>query len=333
MIGNLFRRPGLVPLWLALAAALAAIAIVAILGLQTRRDALLMLDLQSNHVLFNVSRPGTAMVVVRQGWLRQPVECDGPGGGQAMRLQAGPLTGLLAPAHGTVVEYIWQPRSLSLRYTPTPEQAGPFVSVLRAGEANCDLSQRSLVVTLPHAALAAMAPLPIVGEGSIGRITLERGPPTAREPVYLPGTRIEDLPTPGNFLHGGVIRIYARARAGEAVPRIFPIPDAEFEVPRNSRVDFGLADNNGHDPGNVAMQGWASLDPQGRGLSIHAVTTASDVRITGIGGVTAISAGALAVAVNDPSNARLFTGLAIFIFLFPTLISVWQLVRDGRRAG
>lgn len=333
-------HPWLVPLWLGLAAAVLAAA--AALSLPDRRDTLLMLDLQTNHVQFKVSQPGTALVVVREGWLRRQAECDGPrdvsedgdaasgGAGQGgRRLLPGPdpLAALLAPAAGTLVEYIWQPRSLLLRYAPPPGQAGPFLTVMRQGEPDCDISRDSLVVTLPHAALAAMAPLPVVGTGSIGRVILDRAPPSPRNKAYLPGTDIEDLPSPGNFLHGGTIRVYARADT--TPPSIFPVADAAFEVPRNSRVDFGPSE--GRDPAEEpTLRGWAMLDPAGRGLSLHAVTSASDVTIAGVGGVTAIAAGTLAVAVNDPANVRLLTGLAVFIFLFPTLISVWQLVRDQR---
>ena len=325
---EIVSRPMLVPLWLALL--VAAMAAVAVFFLPSSRDSLLMLDLQSNHVQFNVSRPGTAIVVVREGWLRRPTECDAQGGAGPLLLDEGPLAAVLAPAGGTVVEYIWQPRSLLLRYAPGPGQEGPFLTVLRDGEPDCELSRGSLVVTLPHAALAAMAPLPVVGNGSVGRVTLDRTPPTPRGTLYVPGTEIEDLPSPGNFLHGGTIRVYARTR--EATPRIFPIPDAEFEVPRNSRVDFVLSDSGQNTAVEATLWGWVTLDPEGRGLSIHAVPSVSDVTITGIGGVTSISAGTLAVAVNDPANARLFTWLAIFIFGFPTLIAVWQLIRDGRRS-
>jgi len=325
-------QPLLVPLWLALVAGVVALG--AGLGLPSQRDTSLMLDLQSNHLQFKVSRPGTALVVVREGWLRRQAECDGPGGGgpdgaQPLPLGPGPLAALLAPAGGTMVEYIWQPRSLLLRYAPTPGQEGPFLTVMRTGEPDCNISGESLVVGLPHAALAAMAPLPVVGTGSVGRVTLDRSPPSKRTSLYLPGTEIEDLPSPGNFLHGGTIRVYARARTSP--PSIFPVPDAVFEVPRNSRVDFGRHED-GRDPTDEpAMRGWVALDPEGRGLSLHAVTSASDVTITGIGGVTSISAGMLAVAVNDPANMRWFATLAVFIFAFPTLIAAWQLIRDGRR--
>lgn len=317
-------RALLLPMAMALLAALIATLAVAAFGQwRTKRDSLLMLDLQSNHVLFHVSRPGTAQVVVREGWLRRPPDCMA--GNTPL-----PVSALLAPAYGTTVEYIWQPRSVLLRYMPAPGQQGPFLTIMRNGEADCELSQGSLVVTLSHEVMASMSPLPVVGAGHIGRVTLDNAPPAPRNAPLLPGSQVEDLPSPGNFLHGGVIRVYARAR--EANPRIFPIPDAEFEVPRNSRVDFGIADGSNEreiDP----MLGWATLDPAGRGLSVHAVTTASDVRITGIGGVTAISAGALALAFNDPANAQLFSGLAIFIFLFPTFIAICQLVRDGGGAN
>lgn len=321
-------RPQLVPVWLGLAAAGVALVAVAGLDWKSPRDSLLMLDLQSNHVAFNVSRPVLAQVVVHDGWLRRQAECDGPGGVGSVPLEAGPLAALLAPAGGTVVEYLWQPRSLLLRFTPSPGQAGPFLTVMRAEKPDCDISQGSVVVTLPHAALAAMTPLPVIGTGSVGRVTSDRLPPSPRDKLYLPGTGIEDPPSPGNFLHGGTIHVYARART--VPPSIFPVPDAVFEVPRNSRVDFGRADTDDalDEP---AMQGWATLDPQGRGLSIHAVTRASDVTISGIGGATQISAGTLAVAVNDPANARLFTWLAVFVFLFPTLIAAWQLIRDIRK--
>lgn len=319
-------HPWLIPLWLGLAAAAAATG--AWLWLPDQRDTSLILDLQSNHVQFRVSRPATAVVVVRDGWLGRPVQCDGSGSGP---LGPGPLAALLAPAAGTMVEYIWQPRSLKLRYAPTPGQTGPFLTVMRDAEPECDILQGSVVVTLPHAAMAMMAPLPVVGTGSVGRVVQERTAPTPRVKVLLPGSQVEDLPSPGNYLHGGTIRVYAHA--GTSPPTIFPVPDAVFEVPRNSQIEFGRADtDDARDfTAELAVFGWVALDPQGRGMSLHAVTNASDITIAGMGGVTAVSAGTLAVAVNDPANMRLLTALAVFIFLFPTLIAAWQLAVGTRR--
>lgn len=315
------------PAFLFLLALLLAWTIVGAFGfLRPRPDPLLMLDLQSNHVLFQVARPGTAGLVLREGWLRRPPECLREAGDEGPV----PLAAMLAPAHGTTVEYIWQPRSLLLRYSPGAGGQGPFLTVQRDGMPDCDLSEGSFVVTLPHEALAHMPPLPVVGAGHIGSVTLDIAPPSPRQPLLLPGTGIEDLPSPGFFLHGGVIRVYARTRGDDS--RIFPIPDAEFQVPRNSRVDFGLAgDGQGRDA--WAMLGWAVLDPGGKGLSVHAVTRAPDVRLSGMAGELAISGGALALAFNDPSNTRLFSWLAIVIFLFPTLIALCQLLHDRREGG
>ncbi|TJZ88743.1 hypothetical protein FA743_19855 [Paracoccus gahaiensis] len=326
-------HPLLIPAWLGLVAAAAAIG--AWLWLPDQRDTSLILDLQSNHVQFKVSRPATAVVVVREGWLGRRVQCDSLGSGRSedalpVPLGPGPLAALLAPAAGTLVEYIWQPRSLKLRYAPTPGQTGPFLTVMRDAEPECDISRESVVVTLPHAALTTMAPLPVVGTGSVGRVVQERTAPTPRVKVFLPGSQVEDLPSPGNYLHGGTIRVYAHARTSP--PTIFPVPDADFEVPRNSQIEFGRhdTDDTRDFTAEPAVFGWVALDPEGRGMSLHALTNASDITIAGMGGVTAVSAGTLAVAVNDPVNMRLLTALAVFIFLFPTLIAAWQLAVGSR---
>lgn len=331
MIWDLRRklRRLLAPALLALLSVALSVIVVQMLGLiRPRQDPLLMLDLQSNYVDFRVSRPGAATVALRGGWVPRAPDCLDPAGRDVT-----PLAALLAPAQGTRVEYIWAPRTVSLRYSGPPGDPAPFVTIIRDGAADCPVSGRDFVVILPHAALADMAPLPILGAGRIGVETAIAAPPTPVRPRLLPvpgAPPIEAIPSPGNFLHGGTVSVYGRASRADP-PAVFRVSEADFQIPRGSRVDFGLgrdatAQNGGDRAAGDVLRGTAALAGSGPGLSVQAVTSASDVQISGLAGVTTFAAGAVVTAVSDPTIAPLLLFVASFIYLYSTLITIYQLV-------
>lgn len=329
MIWGIWRgvRRLAVPVLLALLALALSALVVLMLGLiRPRQDPLLMLDLQSNYVDFSVSRPGAATVALRGGWVPRAPDCLAPSGGSDVT----PLTALLAPAQGTRVEYIWAPRTVSLRYSGKSGATGPFLTVIRDGLPDCQVSGRDFVVILPHAAMADIAPLPILGAGRIGVETVAAQPPQQVQPRLLPvpgGQAIEAVPSAGNFLHGGRVSVYGRTSRASR-PAVFRVSEADFQIPRGSRVDFGLGAETagaGAGAGDV-LRGTAVLASPGPGLSVQAVTNASDVQVSGITGVTTFAAGAVVTAVSDPTIAPLLLVVASFIYLFSTLITIYQLV-------
>ncbi|KGJ03620.1 hypothetical protein IT41_13480 [Paracoccus halophilus] len=315
----------LVPLGLALLALALATAVVYLFGvIRPRQDPLLMLDLQSNYVAYEVSRAGAATVALRGGWVLRAPDCLDPQPGAPT-----PLAALLAPAQGARVEYIWGPQTVSLRYSAGAGTGGRFLTVMRDGQRDCGLDGRPFTVILPHAALEAMAPLPILGTGQIGSETIEVALPRDIPPVLLPAgdgaATIAATASAGNYLHGGTVSVYGRAsRADEQT--VFRVSDADFQIPRGSRVDFGIG-ATGQDGGAPdVLRGTAILDPEGRGLAVQALTNASDVQVKTSTSVTTFAAGAVVTAVSDPTIAPLLLFVASFIFLFPTLITIYQLV-------
>lgn len=279
---------------------------------------------ESTFVAYEVQRgPASNFALHEAQLLDQSQVCDGILNG------AGRFSGLVAPGQGNRVSYTYHRSHLLIILEIPKGTAAPELTV--EGQKVCKVPGDSLSFLVPNEVLDRHLPFPIVGRGEIGaELGIQTAPAEAVTQIHVDdghgGFIIHRAPGP--LLMGATVRLFGRTSTLSGPGQLYPIPDAEFQIPRGSRLS-STEDTS-------TMVGTVTAVAGNTALDVEVTLEASEVLIYRIGQrdqVERLAVGAFARTFSNPSLVPILIAVAIFGFIIQLLCALDGVIRDkaGRK--
>lgn len=295
--------------WLAIASLLLVlVASLVALRLSFQSPPVLFVSVKSNHLEYRVKRPVLARLAIVGGlWIRPEVKCRG------VALSRGDRhTFLLSPPPGSKVEYLSLPQHIQVSVTP---EQGDKVRLLNTRKRmGCDLDG-TVSVLIPVSEVARNQPFPVFGPVTIGSDAARNEPPPHEYLRKLtPKLEVETIPV--RFIESGRVKMFGRI---EWLRQLYPVGDAEFPIPRGSRIEFDAED----------VSGSVIRAPDGAVFDIQFTVESSAMRVFRPGKsqqYETFATGLVVRAFSDPVLSVIFlvVGLSGFLLtILSYLHSVW----------
>lgn len=280
-----------------------------------------LINAQSTYVTYEVQRGPASNFTLRGAQLRDTTQvCDG------ILDSKGRFTGLVAPGQGSQVSYTRHKSHLLITLESPPGTSPAELTV--EGKAVCKVPGDRLNLLIPNEMLDRHLPFPIVGRGEIGaELGIQAAPMPAQESVEVDDGRggFSVRQAPGHLLVGATVRLFGRTSTLSGTGQLYPIPDAEFQIPRGSRLSSTSETST--------MVGTIMADQRDSALDIEVTLEASEVLIYRIGQrdqVERLAVGAFARSFSNPGLVPILVAIAIFGFILQLICALDGVIQNKR---
>ncbi|NUB46602.1 hypothetical protein GEU84_019600 [Fertoebacter nigrum] len=280
-----------------------------------------LISAQSTFVTYEVQRGPASNFTLQGAQLRDRSQvCEGILDG------TGRFTGLVAPGQGNRVSYTHHRSHLLITLDIPPGTSAAELTV--EGHAVCKVQGDTLNLLVPNEVLDRHLPFPIVGRGEIGaELRIQTAPVQAQDLIQVDDGHggFSVRRAPGPLLMGATVRLFGRTSTLSGTGQLYPIPDAEFQIPRGSRL------SSTEEPSTMVGTVTAAADDFA--LDVEVTLEASEVLIYRIGQrdqVERLAVGAFARSFSNPGLVPILVAIAIFGFILQLLCALDGVVRDKR---